>query len=104
MPNVTVLGEMVAWSTSRWAGEVTSAIAIVPFVTLPQPFDGGGVAAALTTAVGTDVAERVPSEFLALTVTRSVLPTSTAFSVYVLDVAPPMLEQLPPSVSHLLHW
>ena len=77
----TVLGEIVAWSRSRWAGDVISAIWIVPFVTLPQPFDGGGVGAALTTAVGTDVVERVPSEFLALTMTRSVLPASTAFSV-----------------------
>src|SRR6478736_6596157 len=78
--NETVLGEIVAWSRSRWAGDVMSAIWIVPFVTLPQPFDGGGVGAALTTAVGTDVAERVPSEFLAATTTRSVLPASTAFS------------------------
>jgi hypothetical protein len=54
---------------------------IVPLVTLPQPLEGGGEAAALTTAVGTDVAERVPSEFFALTVTRKVLPASTAFSV-----------------------
>ena len=54
--NETVLGEIVAWSRSRWAGDVMSAIWIVPFVTLPQPFDGGGVGAALTTAVGTDVA------------------------------------------------
>jgi len=102
--NDTVLGEIVAWSRSRCAGEVTSAIWIVPFVTLPQPFEGGGVAAALTTAVGTDVALRVPSEFLALTTTRSVFPASTAFSVYVLSLAPPMLLQLPPSLSHLRHW
>ena len=99
-----MLGEIVAWSRSRWAGDVTSAIWIVPFVTLPQPFDGGGAAAALTTAVGTDVAVRVPSEFFALTTTRSVLPASTAFSVYVLSFAPPMLLQLPPSLSHLRHW
>src|SRR6476469_9242767 len=81
-----------------------SATWIVPLVTLPQPFDGGGAWPALTAAVGTDVALRVPSEFLALTTIRSVLPTSTAFSVYVLSFAPPMLLQLPPSPSHLLHW
>ena len=102
--NETVLGEIVAWSRRRCAGDVMSAIWIVPLVTLPQPFDGGGVGAALTTAVGTDVDERVPSEFLALTMTRSVLPASTAFSVYVLSLAPPMLLQLPPSLSHLRHW
>src|SRR6187399_2691486 len=78
--NDTVLGEIVAWSRSRWAGDVMSATWIVPFVTLPQPFDGGGAGAALTTAVGTEVAARVPSEFLALTTTRSVFPASTAFS------------------------
>ena len=77
--NVT-FGDTCAWSISRRAGDVTSVIGIVPFVTLPQPFDGGGAGAALTTAVGTDVAVRVPSLFLALTTTRSVLPVSTGLS------------------------
>ena len=80
VPNVIVLGETCAWSTSSRAGGEMSAIAIVPLTTFPQPFDGGGEAAALTTAVGTDVADLVPSAFLALTTTRSVLPASTALS------------------------
>jgi hypothetical protein len=33
-----------------------------------------------------------------------VLSTSTFFSAYVRSVAPPMFEQLPPSLSQRRHW
>jgi hypothetical protein len=102
---VIVDGDTCDWSTSRRAGGDTSLIAIVPLLAFPQPFEtgGGAVGAAFTTALGTDVELLVPSLFFAVTVTRSVLPLSTAFSTYVLEVAPLMLEQLPPSVSQRRH-
>ena len=59
----------------------------------------GGAGAARTTAVGTVVKPVAPSAFRAVTRTRSVLSTSTFFSTYVFSVAPPMLAQLPPSLS-----
>ena len=63
-----------------------------------QPFNvvGGGCGAAFTTAVGTDVEVAEPALFVAVSRTRSVLPTSTCFSAYVEPVAPEMLEQLAP--------
>jgi hypothetical protein len=64
----------------------------------------GGAGARLMTAVGTEVAVPVPSLFLAVTRTRNVFPASTFRSVYVLDVAPPTFEQLPPSSSQRRHW
>ena len=105
VPNVTVLGEICDWSTTSRAGDEMSAIWTVPFDgCLAQPFDGGGGAAPLTTPVGTDVADRSPSLFDAVTATRRVLSASTVLSVYVLVSAPLMLEQLPPSPSQRRHW
>jgi hypothetical protein len=63
----------------------------------------GALGAAVTTADGTDVAEDEPLAFRAGTRTRSVLSMSTVFRVYVLSVAPVMVEQLPPSLSHRDH-
>jgi hypothetical protein len=55
-----------------------------------------GAPAFCTTAEGADVDVLDPAVFVAVTRTRSVLPTSTDFSVYVLFVAPLIDEQLPP--------
>ena len=60
--------------------------------------------AALTTAVGTDVDWVEPSAFRAVTRERIVLSMSSFFSTYVLSVAPPMFEQLPPLASQRRHW
>ncbi len=71
---------------------------------LPSQPLGAGAGAALTTAVGTDVAWVPPSAFRAVTRERIVLSTSTFFSTYVFSVAPPIFEQLPPSPSQRRHW
>jgi hypothetical protein len=62
-----------------------------------------GCGAAVMTAVGTEVAFVEPSRLVAVTRTRSVLPTSTPLSVYVLLVAPLIAEQLPPLRSQRRH-
>ena len=56
------------------------------------------------TAVGTDVDWVAPSAFRAVTRERIVSSTSTFFSTYVFSVAPPMVAQLPPSLSQRRHW
>ena len=56
------------------------------------------------TAVGTDVDWAAPSAFRAVTRERIVLSTSTFFSTYVFSVAPPIVAQLPPSLSQRRHW
>jgi hypothetical protein len=81
--------------------QVTSARRIVP-VPAGQPFEGGGGAVPEITAVGTEVASVPPSAFVAVTVTRRVVPTSTFLSTNVPAVAPLILEQLPPSWSQRL--
>ena len=45
------------------------------------------------------IAVRIVVMFVAVTRTRSVLPSSTAFSTYVRSLAEPISEQLPPSAS-----
>ena len=56
--------------------------------------------ATVITAVGTEEANRLPSEFVACTLKRMVLPTSTLLSRYpLLSRAPLMFAQLPPSWS-----
>jgi hypothetical protein len=64
-----------------------------------QPFDGGGAAAFVITAVGTDVAFVDPLAFVARVRKRIVLPTSAEVSLYSREVAPLMLAQLPPFLS-----
>src|SRR5262249_26222818 len=57
-----------------------------------------------TTAVGAESAKLAPALFVAVTPTRTVLPTSTDASVYVLPLAPMMSAQLPPLESQRRHW
>ena len=71
----------------RRFGKTTSLIEIV------EPL---GAPAFVTTPVGVEVAERELRLFLAVTRTRKVRPMSTAFTRYVLPVAPLMSAQLPP--------
>ena len=81
-------------STKRRFGSATSLIRIVA-----PP----GASALAMTAVGADVAEAVPALLRAVTRTRSVVPSSAAVRTYVFDVAPLMLEQLPPLPSQRRH-
>jgi hypothetical protein len=82
----------------RAGGEMVEMSSVpVPLVGQPPLVVGG---AAVTTPVGTDVAEFEPSVFFAVTRARSVLPESTDLSAYVLSVAPLIVEQLLPFVSH----
>jgi hypothetical protein len=62
-----------------------------------------GADALETTAVGAEVALMEPSAFFAVTVARSVWPTSADCAVYVFAVAPPIAVQLSPFLSQLLH-
>jgi len=55
-----------------------------------------GGSAFTTTPLGTDVADEAPRLFLAVTRTRSVVPSSADVSLYVFSVAPLMVAQLPP--------
>src|ERR1051325_7042396 len=83
-------------STRAAAAPLVTASVPEPEVGQPSFVVGGGAGAALTTAVGTDVADAEPSLFFAVTLTRMVLPESTPFRVYVLSVAPEIDAQLPP--------
>ena len=64
---------------------------------------GGGGVAPVTTAVAADVADAEPAELVAVTVTRSVSPTSPEPSAYEAAVAPETDPQLPPDVSQRAH-
>jgi hypothetical protein len=64
-----------------------------------QPFAGGGAAAFVITALGTDVAFVDPLPFVARVRNRTVLPTSAEVNLYSREVAPLMLAQLPPFFS-----
>jgi hypothetical protein len=66
---------------------------------------GGDVSlgAASTIDVGAEVAALEPVLFEAVTPTRSVLPTSSSISVYVLLFAPGITTQLPPVLSQRSH-
>jgi hypothetical protein len=91
---------MLCWSTVSRSGEATLAIGTGAFPAQPV---GAGAVATRITAVGTDVAFADPSLFVAVTRTRSVLPTSTRRSRYVLAVAELILEHAPPFVSQRSH-
>ena len=56
------------------------------------------------TSVGADVADALPSAFVAVTTTRSVWPTSPDVGVYVLLVPAVMSPQPLPSDPHRCHW
>src|SRR5215468_1745824 len=101
-----LIGPVVTLKPTIWscAGSEIAVTGTVPVFWSGQPvFDGGG-AAAVTTAVGTVVAESLPSAFFAVTTARRVLPWSADVSVYELAVAPEMSEQLPPPWSQRRHW
>ena len=51
-----------------------------------------------------DVADVDPAVFVAVTITRVVVPTSAGVSLYVVAVAPAMSAQFAPAVSHRRHW
>ena len=61
-------------------------------------------ASAATTPVTADVAEDDPVELLAVTTTRSVVPTSPWPSAYVAPVAPATFAHAPPDALQLCHW
>jgi hypothetical protein len=65
---------------------------------------GALLAAARTIAVGTDIALVDPSAFVAVTRTRSVLPTSFDATVYSRLPASEICEQLPPVFEQRNHW
>ena len=79
---------------------------IVPVPEVGQPFaTGGGVVVfALTTAVSFESELAEPSEFFAVTRTRSVWPTSAFLSRYVEESAPPMFAQPLPCALQRRHW
>jgi hypothetical protein len=62
---------------------------------------GDGVA---TTDLGGEIAVAERALFVARTRTRNAFPTSTDVTVNVLLVAPMMLAQFAPLVSHRRHW
>src|SRR5437764_13553179 len=74
----------------------TSAVTAIGPVADGHPLVG-------TTAVAADVAVVAPSAFRAVTVTRSVWPTSLAVTVSILPVAPEIARQASPVVSCRLH-
>jgi hypothetical protein len=61
---------------------------------------GSGV----TTAVADEGAVALPPEFVAVTTTSTVWPTSLEAATYVLAVAPEMSAQLPPDELQSCHW
>ena len=66
-----------------------------------MPFTGGGGGSGgWMTEVGSDCAVAWPFWFVAVTAERTVCPTSSACRVYLLPVAPAIVAQLPPDVSH----
>src|SRR4051794_41405429 len=56
------------------------------------------------TAVAPEGALSLPPAFVAVTTTRTVLPTSTGTRSYVAAVAPVMSAQLAPAASQRCHW
>jgi hypothetical protein len=69
----------------------------------PSGAGGGGGGAAATAAVWLLVAELDPAPFVAVTVTRSVLPTSAAPRPYCAPEAPLTAEQFAPALSQRFH-
>src|ERR671933_411152 len=85
-----------------------SAVSVCPSCGLPEMVGGdvfaGAVAAAVTTTVWAEPALLEPTELVAVTVTRSVEPTSAFATGYVCWVAEAMLLQLAPALSQRRHW
>jgi len=65
---------------------------------------GGGAGAGATTEVALLVADAEPAVFVAVTATRSALPTSVVPSTYVAAVAPAIVAQFAPALSQRRHW
>jgi hypothetical protein len=65
---------------------------------------GGAIVADATSGVAADVAAVDPFRFDAVTITRSVCPTSADESVFAEVVAPPIAAQPAPAESHRSHW
>ena len=65
---------------------------------------GCGAGAGDAAVVAALVAEAEPDEFEAVTVARSVLPTSAEPTAYWAAVAPAIDAQLAPAVSQRFHW
>jgi hypothetical protein len=62
---------------------------------------GARVGTAATADVGTDVADDEPRAFVAVTVTRRLLPTSAAAAAYAVPVAPSIFVHV---ALQRLHW
>ena len=65
---------------------------------LPQPVGCGALG---TTGVADDCALAELTEFVAVTLTRSVLPAVALGTMYVVDVAPEIAPQVPPTLAEL---
>src|SRR5207237_8947619 len=96
---VTTFGVLCCPSRIIFAGDFRSPAWAGP-VPEGQPLlggagGGGGDVDAVTTAVGTEDENVLPSLFTASTLNRSVFPTSTCGSWYVSSWAPLRLQQLP---------
>jgi hypothetical protein len=83
-------------------------VSVCPLTALPDTTGSdvltGAAGADTTTAVATESAVADDAEFVAVTRTRTVEPTSPATSVYVAPVAPAMSTQPAPPVSQRRHW
>jgi hypothetical protein len=84
------------------------AVAVAPVTACPAIVGGdvfaGPLGAAAIRELAVLVAELDPSGLLPITFTRSVLPASPLWIVYVCDVAPEIAWQLLPSVPQICHW
>src|SRR5439155_23005952 len=70
----------------------------------PAEVEGGGAVEDLTTSLRSEVSSCEPARFVALTLTRSVEPTSTVRTPYDLPFAPSTSMQLRPAAVHRCHW
>ena len=88
------------------------AVSVEPTAGVPVIVGGavfGGPACAVTRSVAFDATVVAPSEFDAVTRTRSRKPTSAVATMYELVVAPPITAQsepssAPPDVGQRTHW
>src|SRR4051812_10185602 len=96
---------------SKWIGGVPrqapgSALMLCPSVAVPDSVGGevfaGG--ASVTTAVGAESADAMPSPFVAETWTRNVKPMSAGATEYDASVASGTSSHCPPSASQRRHW
>ena len=86
--------------------EPGDAVRVCPTCAVPLIVGGavfaGADGAACTTVVSALDADAEPTEFAAVTTTRSVAPTSACTGAYDWPVAPEISEQLPPEQRR--HW